>query len=63
MGRNNAFWQAIEKVMPASEDGLIAVDPRIPCCHVLCNPIQPFLHLLRHLCKQVLSWDPEDVHK
>ena len=34
-GCNDAFWQAIENHMPASEDGLIAVDPRIPCCPIL----------------------------
>ena len=41
----------------------MAVDPRICGAHVLWNPIQRYLCLLRHPCKQVLSWDPEDVHK
>ena len=61
MVRNDAFWHAIEDLIPASKDGLIAVDPRIRGTHVLWNPIQQVLHLLRHLCKQVLSWDPENV--
>ena len=59
---NDAFWQPKEDLMPASKDGLIAVDLRSRGRHVLWGPIQRFLHLLRHLCKQVLSGDPKDVH-
>ena len=62
MSRNDAFSQAIEDLLPASKNGSIAVDPRSRGSHVLWNPTQQFLHLLRHLCKQVLPWDPENVH-